>query len=42
MSTTKIYEATLDNFMSFHHGKVYKKEQVYAPAQVLSITPYDV
>jgi hypothetical protein len=31
----------LDNFMSFHHGKVYKKEQVYTPAQLLFITPND-
>ena len=38
----KIYKATLDNFMSFHHGKVYKKEQVYTPAQLLSITLNDV
>jgi hypothetical protein len=42
MLTTKIYKAVLDNFMSFHHGKVYKKEQVYTPAQLLSISPNDI
>jgi hypothetical protein len=42
MSSTKIYKALLDNFMAFHHGIVYKKEQMYTPSQLLSITPNDV